>query len=361
MIKKVAKFLPLLCLTILFNLGVNKVSAEQQCITYRDYYFFNQVGVADGYLSKTYPYTRTYTTSFSPRIDSSADFSTFSDTVTVHLNKIGKNTDTEMDIAEFFGLFKKAIQSRNNNEIYTEKQSDTLIYRYIAHEGVINEEGLAETSITLMNIDDIRLQLASIMPSSTKIKLTFTTDLGSAEGQVTRTLEEGDVIEDGKIFGEPFDLKWSNGTYPSLVTPALAYVEYQGDCTEIEDPDPPIEDPDPPIEDPTYKANIQYINKDTNEKVSNDYNKTDLKDGYSEKVNSPTLDNCTLVNADEDVVNVLIEGKDFNKIVYYTCSVEPDEPNKPTGDILIAIVWGVGIAALGYSAYYFNKMRKENI
>lgn len=356
MIKKVAKFLPLLCLTILFNLGVNKVSAEQQCITYRDYYFFNQVGVADGYLTKTYPYTRTYTTSFSPRIDSSADFTTFSDTVTVHLNKIGKNTDTEMDIAEFFGLFKKAIQSRNNNEIYTEKQSDTLIYRYIAHEGVINEEGLAETSITLMNIDDIRLQLASIMPSSTKIKLTFTTDLGSAEGQVTRTLEEGDVIEDGEIFGEPFDLKWSNGTYPSLVTPALAYVEYQANCTDVEEPKP-----DEPVIDPTYNANIQYINKDTNEKVSNDYNKTDLKDGYNEKVNSPTLDNCTLVNADEDVVNVLIEGKDFNKIVYYTCSVEPDEPNKPTGDILIAIVWGVGIAALGYSAYYFNKMRKENI
>lgn len=361
MIKKVAKFLPLLCLTILFNLGVNKVSAEQQCITYRDYYFFNQVGVAANYETRSYPWTRTYTTSFSPRIDSSADFSTFSDTVTVHLNKIGKNTDTEMDIADFFELFKKAIQARNNNTIYTENQSDTLIYRYIAHEGVINEEGLAETSITLMNIDNNRLLLASIMPDSTSIKLSFSADLSTTDGQVTRTINEDDVLEDGKLIPDPFDLKWSNGTFPSLVTPALAYVEYQGDCTEIEDPDPPIEDPDPPIEDPTYKANIQYINKDTNEKVSNDYNKTDLKDGYSEKVNSPTLDNCTLVNADEDVVNVLIEGKDFNKIVYYTCSVEPDEPNKPTGDILIAIVWGVGIAALGYSAYYFNKMRKENI
>ncbi len=356
MIKKVAKFLPLLCLTILFNLGVNKVSAEQQCITYRDYYFFNQVGVADGYLTKTYPYTRTYTTSFSPRIDSSADFTTFSDTVTVHLNKIGKNTDTEMDIAKFFGLFKKAIQSRNNNEIYTEKQSDTLIYRYIAHEGVINEEGLAETSITLMNIDDIRLQFASIMPSSTEIKLSFSSDLSTTDGKVTRTINKDDVIEDGELIGDPFDLKWSNGTYPSLVTPALAYVEYQANCTDVEEPKP-----DKPVIDPTYNANIQYINKDTNEKVSNDYNKTDLKDGYNEKVTSPTLDNCTLVNADEDVVNVLIEGKDFNKIVYYTCSVEPDEPNKPTGDILIAVVWGVGIAALGYSAYYFNKMRKENI
>lgn len=356
MIKKVAKFLPLLCLTILFNLGVNKVSAEQQCITYRDYYFFNQVGVAEGYLSKTYPSTRTYITTFNPKIDSSADFSTFSDTVTVHLNKIGKNTDTEMYIEDFFRLFKKAIQSRNNNEIYTEKQSDTLIYRYIAHEGVINEEGLAVTTITLMNIDDTRLVFASIMPSSTEIKLTFAPDLSTTDGKVTRTINKDDVIEDGELIGDPFDLKWSNGTYPSLVTPALAYVEYQANCTDVEEPKP-----GEPVIDPTYNANIQYINKDTNEKVSNDYNKTDLKDGYNEKVTSPTLDNCTLVNADEDVVNVLIEGKDFNKIVYYTCSVEPDEPNKPTGDILIAVVWGVGIAALGYSAYYFNKMRKENI
>lgn len=353
MIKKVAKFLPLLCLTILFNLGANRVSAAEQCITYRDYYFFNQVGVAEGYLTKTYPSIRTYTTSFIPRIDSSADFSTFSDTVSVHLNKIGKNTDTEMYITDFFELYKKAIQSRNNNEIYTEKQSDTLIYRYITHEGVINDEGISVGTITMMNIANERLYFASIMPTNTAIELSFSTDLSTTTGKVTRTIDENNVLEDGKIFLDPFDLEWGDGkTYESLVIPALAYVEYQGNCVEIEEP---------PIVDPTYNANIQYINKDTNEKVSNDYNKTNLEDGYNEKVTSPTLDNCTLVNADEDIVNVLIEGKDFNKIIYYTCSVEPEEPNIQTGDILIAVVWGVGIAALGYSAYYFNKMRKENM
>jgi len=34
--------------------------------------------------------------------------------------------------------------------------------------------------------------------------------------------------------------------------------------------------------------------------------------------------------------------------------------NEPTGSLLIYIAWIIGLGALGYSVYYFMKLKKEN-
>ena len=114
----------------------------------------------------------------------------------------------------------------------------------------------------------------------------------------------------------------------------------------------------------TYKAQIDYVKEGTKEpvkdedKLTDSYTKSDLEDGYTEKVESPKIEGCKLKDENEKEVEVKIEGDHFYKIVEYVCEA-PE--NEKTGSALIYIAWMIGIGALAYATYYFiNIKRMEN-
>lgn len=147
-------------------------------------------------------------------------------------------------------------------------------------------------------------------------------------------------------------IMWSSGkTAPGVLTPTLYRVKYRA-CEDIE----------------TYKAEIEYFVKETDgtltpaEKYYKDivtYNNNSLEDGYTKEVPTPKLSGCT---ADKSSVTVKIDGKDFYDKVIYTCKANQEiNDNSKTGDALIYVAWAIGLGAIGYSVYYFRKLKKEEI
>ena len=53
---------------------------------------------------------------------------------------------------------------------------------------------------------------------------------------------------------------------------------------------------------------IDYINKDTNEKVHEPYKKDDLSNGDKDSVDSPKVDGCTLVDKNDSTVDYTIDS-----------------------------------------------------
>lgn len=109
-----------------------------------------------------------------------------------------------------------------------------------------------------------------------------------------------------------------------------------------------------------YNAKIDYVYEGTEEpvkeedKVADSYYEKKLEDGYTKKVESPKIAGCITKDTE---VEVSIDGKDFYKKVEYTCEIKE---NEPTGSFLIYVAWIIGLGALGYSVYYFMKLKKEN-
>jgi len=103
-----------------------------------------------------------------------------------------------------------------------------------------------------------------------------------------------------------------------------------------------------------YNAKIDYVYEETGEKAAESYYKDNLEDGYAEDVPSDEIEGCVTKDTE---VKVNIEGDDFYKKVVYTCEVKE---NEKTGSFLIYIAWIISLGALGYSAYYFIKLKKTN-
>ena len=110
-----------------------------------------------------------------------------------------------------------------------------------------------------------------------------------------------------------------------------------------------------------YKAEIDYINKDTNKEVHEPYKKDDLSNGDKDSVDSPKVDGCTLVDKNDSTVDYTIDNTDYQKTVYYTCKAESPAVNPKTGNALIFVAWVVGLGSLGYSIYWFKKNKKEEV
>lgn len=159
------------------------------------------------------------------------------------------------------------------------------------------------------------------------------------------------IINSSSTKLKPFDLQWNanESVKTSLLAPAVYYVEYQ-------------------ICEDAYNADIEYFVKESDgtltpakeydEEIVN-YSKSELDDGYTEPVNTPKLSGCT---ADKAKVEVKIEGKDFYDKVIYTCKANQEiDNNNKTGDALIYLAWIIGLGAIGYSVYYFKKLKKEEI
>jgi len=159
------------------------------------------------------------------------------------------------------------------------------------------------------------------------------------------------IINSSSTKLKPFDLQWNanESVKTSLLAPAVYYVEYQ-------------------ICEDAYNADIEYFVKESDgtltpakeyDKEIVNYSKSELDDGYTEPVNTPKLSGCT---ADKAKVEVKIEGKDFYDKVIYTCKANQEiDNNNKTGDALIYLAWIIGLGAIGYSVYYFKKLKKEEI
>lgn len=155
--------------------------------------------------------------------------------------------------------------------------------------------------------------------------------------------KDGTLTIDGN--SESFDHKWSDtgAASPTVLAPALYKVTYDI-CTDVK-----------------YKAEIEYINKDTEKKVHDPYKKDDLSNGDKDSVDSPKIDGCTLVNNNDSTVDYEIDNDDYHYIVYYTCKAESPAVNPKTGNALIFAAWVVGLGSLGYSIYWFKKNKKEEV
>lgn len=155
---------------------------------------------------------------------------------------------------------------------------------------------------------------------------------------VTRNIDIKNDLANDKF--TPFKLKIGNNEKEVGLAPTVYLIKYEdeNDCIT------------------TYNATINYLDKETKKEVHDPYKDSKLDDGYTKPVDSPEITGCT---PDKETVEIKINGKDFEETVYYSCKTETIKDNPKTGSALIFTAWTIGIGALGYSAYYFSKMRKE--
>lgn len=368
-----------LCLTLLIALlPILTVKADKICNTYKNYYFFIEINEATG---DTAPYIdkieqgwkrehRTYFPALS--INKSA------------INKEGiiclkrDENDTEsctsdiahidtMTLNEFYTLYVDALNKGqklqfkiNNTEdttssrLYTVTASDNVINNYYTHGKwyIISnntvEEGGESVDLSSSNVND--MTKASLMPDLLEITISLNDSFESLSSNVHRTIKNNK----GNDAISTFDVAWKVGSTPktSVLSPALYYIEYQT-CEDKYNATITyyLEDDEGTKTEITKENNLQFDDGNTSP-----YYKTQLSDGYTEEVESPALKNCT---PDKKNVSVKIEGKDFYDEVVYSCKNETIIDNPNTGKALIYIAWIIGLGALGYSVYYFTKLKKD--
>lgn len=393
--QKIFKKISLIGLTLFTTiLSSSIVKAEESCITYDNYYFFNEInelksvqnylnnksGLETQNLSEingTNTWERSHAAYF-PVISGDAKPPKNNESVIsrrVCLSKNGKNDGNEAEcvnntwtLENFYDkeLFlsqdptvKKFIIDDtygstsyiSRSEEKTDEDGEKVITTYYKHGrwfivdnngNIISEGG---SGVNYINIEREKLVKGSFLPSLTSISLNvLNARTESAKGIINRTIEQEDI--NGV---EAFDIAWKSGeeAKASVLTPGLYQVKYRL-CKEVEDT-------------PKYKATINYYYEGTTNRVEfkndepNPYQEENLEDGTTKDVKSPELKGCTV---DKDNVTIKIEGKDFEENVYYNCEVEKTE-NPKTGSALIIIAWIIGLASLGYSVYYFIKLKKE--
>ena len=77
------------------------------------------------------------------------------------------------------------------------------------------------------------------------------------------------------------------------------------------------DDPDDPVVKPRYSYVIHYVDADTGEKLHPNKTATSVSDGTERDIDSPEIKGYTLVNSNDRVVHVKIEGANFEYTVKY--------------------------------------------
>ncbi|MGM9876126.1 MAG: hypothetical protein ACI310_02735 [Bacilli bacterium] len=361
------KIILFLVAVITFTFFNADVKAEKICKIYKDYDLFSEVTSIDKYNeamntnSKYNIYTQTQTPAgLSKEAELIKEYQ-------VNIIRTGTVQDKEWTLKDYYNNLKN-IKEKGERETLKTSTGDTtiLVYsidenetengepvviRYIKH-GKWNAEGKEETenvftleSLFKSSIDE--LVSASVIPTGdleklegtgTKIISTKNENGEFYEIQIERTTVPEDIV------GLKKDLKaaLTNGEEQKvLIAPAVYYREYEY-CKE------------------TYKAQIDYVYIDGSEAAPS-HNEDELEAGYTHEVTSPTIENCT---PDKEEVTISIDKdnpKDFYEKVIYTCQTENKEENPKTGSALIFVAWIIGVAAIGYSVYYFTTLKKSQI
>lgn len=351
--KNILKRVGLASLTIISAVSLsNTVNAAQACKTHKNYYFFNDMSVYST-LSKGFDSQESVIhkgTAYFPALEKGAkiiedqtgkiclkkgdkiDGDCLTNITSWSLDELYQNSNSYFNGGTDITLDINGTQSKY--KIYTEEKDD-VINTYLSHNTWFKSEqegDLGGGGVNYYSIDKKTLNDGSFLPSSTTIKRESKENYFAVS--LTRTIKKED-LQDIK----PFDLIWHTGEEitKTVLAPAVYLITYET-CED------------------KYKETITYYCKDGNKTTKceldpNPYTKDNLEDGYTEKVKSPEIKNCT---PDKKEVDVLIKGADFSEDVYYSCTVD----NPKTGSALIYIAWAVGLGALGYSIYYFTKLRK---
>lgn len=349
----------LLSLALIFV--VSPVKAAENCTTYKNYYFFDEINGRTYTINKitnseNASWPRIHETYY-PKLDDGVEPTRQGK---VCLSKGDKKDGTECietwTLEDFYGK-NKQIFSMEEKELTTPKgksaykvledndNNTKYFFHYKWYE--IEGENVEEKSdvVDYSTKSSSELIEGAFFPTSTTITPDFS-DASSIMMRVERLVEENNLEN---VTG--FDLDWGpeyGGIAKTVLTPTLYLIEYEV-CPE----------------DVKYKAVIDYFYAGTEDRIIIKdkevpaYTENNLEDGYENEVLSPKLEGCT---PDMEKVNIKIEGKDFYQPVYYTCKIdeEIDDPGK-TGSALIYIAWAVGAGALGYSVYYLLKNKPKKV
>lgn len=367
---KIYKKVGLLSISALAALSLAvPVKADQSCKRYANYYFFNETNTQAYYNEKFSQIKDSQTKNFevvtsvkSPKLPIPSGKEPLAQGKVCLTNGSYDESTSGVECIEgekwnlktFYENAKKI--PKGKTEEYTvdgktvkythyDEEVNGEIRRYIAHDTWYLKEGTKFTERTDGNDyftdNEITVDMlveGSIFPQIT----TVGRDFGNKEYDtytITRTHTESELTG-----AKPFLYKWSGASEPSntLIAPNLYKVSYE-------------------VCEDKFKAEIDYINKDTNKEVHEPYKKDDLSNGDKDSVDSPKVDGCTLVDKNDSTVDYTIDNTDYQKTVYYTCKVESPAVNPKTGNALIFVAWVVGLGSLGYSIYWFKKNKKEEV
>lgn len=319
---------------------------KQSCTEYTNYYFFNALNKKSYFNDKT---TETSRTGIKYKALPKNAVNKKGNKVCLR-NDSGNDKDYNKDciddswtLDKFYGE-KKANLNENGCEEGCDAGNNTTYYGG-GQWYTINDDGSTSDLNSGQNHTTISVETlkeGTVQPE-TEIKRSEVDNKDEDEFQITRTY----TIDGTKVNGndKTFSYTWSKDTTPSdtVLAPALYKVTYDI-CTDVK-----------------YKAEIDYINKDTKEEVHEPYKKDDLSNGDKDSVDSPKVDGCTLVDKNDSTVDYTIDNTDYQKTVYYTCKAESPAVNPKTGNALIFVAWVVGLGSLGYSIYWFKKNKKEEV
>lgn len=352
--KKIQKllFLIIICFPCLF---VN--ADEEVCTTYRNYYFFNEINdfsVVENKVAENSGVWQRRNVTYFPNIHG------VTDEKGVEHRKVCLGTETgcfeTWTLEEFYNNYKEVmtkgqkgtikidgIEKNEEYRVYTFTNEEDKEVSYILHSAWFetDENGEALTTsrsenVNYSSVDTDALVKGTFIPTESDPTFNFTAktnEAGYVKAKIDRRIETADYAN-----VTPFSLAWSStgSSIQSVLTPALYYSEYELCGKESE---------------PVYEAVINYYKKGTTEKVANSWTNSNLSDGYRETVKSPVVKNDNeICEPDHDSVDVLIEGKKFEKNVYYSCT----GPTQ-TGSAYIWVVLFIAVASLGVGMWYYRK------
>lgn len=355
--KKIVKKIGILGTVLITSFAMNLyVQAEEKCETHENYYFLSEIynlKNLNAKLEEENPYMRSHGTYFPALPDNYKNGTVKSGKVCLYAgdSEDGDQTCVEkISLDDYYKIYKRILDiASGSKQVEFELPTNTKTVSTYLEEGNItyylhgvwfemDQSGKpikeTESGVRFNHVDTNDLIKNSILPST---QVTATVDENPyIRFVVARTINKTNV--DGMT---GFNLKWheeDTEERSTVLTPALYKIEYDV-CGE------------------KYEAKIDYVDEKTGDPVADSHFEDNLEDGYTNKVTSPEVEGCVIKYEDEKEVTVNIEGKDFYKKVLYVCEVEN---NEKTGDALIIAAWIIGVAALGYSVYYFTRLKKES-
>lgn len=348
-----------LVLVLCFVFANNKVSAATSCTKYEDYYFFVLIETEDYWNEHR---TATW------QIKNGTDFESLPKTRQNFQSGVyclQKNEDDcknfdgkKMGLKDFYIKYIAALQGTEKTITlggrtttsklhYIQENSNGVVKKYVTHgrwDKLVDNSNDIQSFTSYVDVSDVnydKLVAGSFLPN-TSISMDYSTSDGyryqNIRAEITRNVDADDWATVAKDVNA-FEVVWgSNPNKRSVLAPALAYDEYEV-CEESGDPS-------------LYTAKIYYLYKDTNKTAATTFTRQ-YADGEGENVPSPTISGCV---ADLANVNVKINGGDFEKTVYYTCTVDH---NVQTGNTLFIICMIIGFSSLGYFLYWLFIGRKK--
>ena len=188
---------------------------------------------------------------------------------------------------------------------------------------------------------------ASVIPEVSK---STTVDINRQGRMISVTIQRtvSDSSPNIDAWKTPISLSNDDVTADWVLVPALYYLTY-----EIPDEEVPL-----------FAITQFYYDNNTGEEIqASKVMGTNYENGKTYSIACPaTVGSYRLVsNANTSVTINNVDGE--SKCYYELTSTPVDDEiqqNPTTSDIPIYIVWAIGVGALGYSVYYFNKYYKKN-